>query len=144
MTAIYDQSGVRFAYPENWTVEQGEDEEATLQITVASPETAFWSLSVYPGLRNIRALLDEVLQAMLAEYPDLESSAADEIVDGRQVVGFDLDFICLDLTNTAWARVFHREGATCLLLAQAEDDEFEQVEQVFRAMTATLLNKQSE
>lgn len=141
MTAIYDHQGVRFAYPENWKIEHGEDEEATLQVTVASPHTAFWSLSIYPGLRNTRALLDEVLQAMQAEYPDLESNSADEIIDGLQIVGFDLDFICLDLTNTARARVFHRDQNTCLLLCQAEDREFEQIEQVFRAMTLSLLQK---
>lgn len=139
MSALYDQHGVRFAYPENWTVDDPPDDEADLQVTVSSPETAFWSLSVYPGLRDTRELLEEVLQAMQAEYPALEHDPANEVVDGAAVVGYDLSFYCLDLTNSAWVRVFHRDGATCLVLCQAEDREFAAAEPVFRAMTATLL-----
>lgn len=139
MSAIFDQSGVRFAYPESWTIENPPDEEAEVQVTASSEGTAFWSLSVYPGLRDIRGLLGEVLQAMQAEYPALEHDPADEIVEGTSVVGYDLSFYCLDLTNSAWIRVFHRNQATYLLLAQAEDKEFEEVEPVFEAMTACLL-----
>ncbi|MEM6797969.1 MAG: hypothetical protein AAF589_00515 [Planctomycetota bacterium] len=139
MSAIFDQSGVRFAYPESWTIESPPDDEADLQVTASSAETAFWSLSVYPGLRDIRELLEEVLQAMRAEYPALEHDPADEIVDGTPVVGYDLSFYCFDLTNSAWVRVFHRDQATCLLLCQAEDREFDEVEPVFEAMTACLL-----
>ncbi|MEM8865038.1 MAG: hypothetical protein AAGF31_05775 [Planctomycetota bacterium] len=138
MSALYDQHGVRFAYPENWTLEDPPDDEAELQVTVSSPETAFWSLSIYEGLRDIRSLLNEVLQAMQAEYPALEHDPADEAISGTMVAGYDLSFYCLDLTNTARIRVFHREGATCLLLCQAEDREFDEVEPVFDAMTATL------
>ncbi len=139
MSAIFEQAGVRFAYPENWTIESPVDDEADLQVTASSPDTAFWSLSVYPGLRDIRELADEVLGAMQAEYPALENDPTDEIVEGTPVVGYELSFYCFDLTNTAWVRVFHREGATCLLLCQAEDREFDQVEPVFDAMTACLL-----
>ncbi|MEM6329166.1 MAG: hypothetical protein AAF790_02840 [Planctomycetota bacterium] len=139
MSAIFDQAGVRFAYPENWTIESPPDDEAELQVTASSPATAFWSLSVYEGLRDTRALLEEVLQAMQAEYPALEHDPADEIVDGTPVAGYDLSFYCLDLTNTAWVRVFHRRRSTCLLLCQAEDQEFDDVEPVFEAMTACLM-----
>ena len=142
MTAIYENQGVRFAYPENWTVEDPPDEEADLQVTVASAETAFWSLSVYSGERDARSLLDEVLQAMQAEYPALEHDPADHVIADTQVVGYDLSFYCLDLTNSAWIRVFHRHDATYLLLCQAEDREFDAVEPVFEAMTASLLSPQ--
>jgi len=142
MTAIYEKQGVRFAYPENWTVEDPPDDEAELQVTVTSQETAFWSLSVYDGLRDARHLLDEVLQAMQAEYPALEHDPADQVIGETEVVGFDLSFYCLDLTNSAWIRVFHRVESTFLLLCQAEDQEFDAVEPVFEAMTASLLTPQ--
>lgn len=139
MTAIYENDGIRFVYPENWTLEDPPDDEADLQVTVSSPETAFWSLSRYPGLRDLREVAGEVLQAMQAEYPTLESDPADTIIDGTSVVGYDMSFYCLDLTNTAQVRVFHRQGATCLMLCQAEDREFQEVQAVFDAMTTSLL-----
>ncbi|MEN1680727.1 MAG: hypothetical protein AAGJ46_14155 [Planctomycetota bacterium] len=141
MPAIYDENGVRFAYPDNWTLESPPDDEAELQLTVASPETAFWSLSIYPGLRDVRELLEQVLEAMQSEYPALEHDPADSIVDGSPVVGFDLSFYYLDLTNSAQIRVFHRERSTCLVLAQAEDHEYDQLESVFEAMTTSLLRE---
>lgn len=141
MPETYDNQGVRFAYPDNWTVEDPPGEEAELQVTVSSPDTAFWSLNVYPGLRDIRELRQEVLQAMQAEYPQTEADEVEEIVDGTPVVGYDLGFYCFDLTNSAKVRVFHRQRSTCLVLCQSEDREYEQVEPVFDAMTACLLKR---
>ncbi len=140
MSAVYDEAGIRFQYPENWSIETTTDEEATVQVTVSSPDTAFWSLSVYPGLRDVRLLLEEVLQAMLAEYPEAEHEVADERIDQLPLVGYDIHFYCLDLTNTALARVFHHQKSTCLLLAQAEDQELAVAEPVFKAMTTSLLS----
>ena len=51
----------------------------------------------------------------------------------------DLAFFYLDLTSTALVRSFATDEATYLLLCQAEDREFAEVEAVFRAMTRSLL-----
>lgn len=146
MSAIFQQDGVRFAYPENWTLEnppdnEAQSEEAQLQVTVSSPGAAFWSLTRYSGLRDLRELADQGLQAMQSEYPALESDPADEVYDGTPIVGYDMNFYCLDLTNSAQIRVFHQGASTLILLSQAEDREFEHVEAVFRAMTVSLFNK---
>lgn len=141
MPSYYDQHGVRFAYPDNWTVEEPEDDEAELQVSVLSPDTAFWSLSIYPGLRDLRELAEQVLEAMKVEYAALEHDPADSVVEGSSVVGYDLSFYCFDLTNSAQIRVFHRQRSTCLVLCQAEDREYENLEAVFGAMTASLLQE---
>lgn len=139
MPSVYDEAGIRFQYPETWELEDADDEEARAQITVSSPDTAFWSLSVYPGLRDVRSLLNEVLQAMQSEYPELEHHQADEQINELPLVGYDINFCYLDLTNTALVRVFHHQDATCLLLCQAEDHELKTAGPVFRAMTQSLL-----
>lgn len=56
-----------------------------------------------------------------------------------ELVGFDVNFYCLDLTNTAWIRAGSTAAATYLILCQAEDREFSEVADIFRAMTASLL-----
>lgn len=139
MSGIYDEEGISFQYPENWQLGQTQDDETSVQVTVSSPNTAFWSLSVYPGERDVRLLLQEVLQAMQAEYPELEYEQADQWIDKQPLVGYDIQFLCFDLTSTALVRVFTHRGATCLVLAQAEDRELEVAEPVFQAMIVSLL-----
>lgn len=140
MSGVYAKSGIQFQYPENWTLEEAEDDEASTQLTVSSPNTAFWSLSVYPGLRDVRLLLEEVLQAMQAEYPELEYEQADQWIEKHPLVGYDINFYYLDLTNTAFVRVFQYHDATYLLLSQTEDHELEIAEPVFQAMMLSLLS----
>lgn len=146
MPAVYDKYGIRFIYPENWTLDdettpENPDAEARCQLSVLSPHTAFWSLTVYPELRDVQHLLEEVLAVMRAEYPDLEHHEDDQLIDGTQLAGFEINFVCLDQTNTAWARVFHHAEGTCLLLCQSEDKELKQVEPVLEAMTLSLLRR---
>jgi hypothetical protein len=139
MPATFDQHGLRFEYPDNWSVEQGEDFDAEQQVVVSSPHTAFWQLSKHPSGTELEPLFDEVLSALRSEYQDIEVDPADEVIEGHLVTGFSVNFFCLDLTNTCWVRGFETPEANYLLMCQAEDREFEHVELVFRAMLSSVL-----
>jgi len=139
MPSAFQQTGLRFEYPENWTLEQA-SEDGVEQVVVSSPNTAFWHLSKYPQKAELESLFDEALAALRSEYKDMETEPADgTVVEAQQVVGFDVNFICLDLTNTCWLRGFQTGEATYLLLCQAEDREFARLSLVFQAMLASLL-----
>lgn len=140
MSGLFEEKGVRFQYPENWELEKADDDESQVQVTVNSPDTAFWSLSMYPGQRDVASLAEEVLTAMQAEYPQLENDPYREQIGTTPVIGYDLNFYYLDLTNTAIVRVFHHGESTCLVLAQAEDHEMPTAEPVFHAMLHSLLS----
>ncbi len=143
MPSVFEQVGLRFEYPENWALDEA-SEDRIEQVVVSSPNTAFWQLTKYPhdGDSNVEleSLFDEALAALRTEYQDMETEPAGNlVVEGRQLIGFDVGFICLDLTNTCWLRGFQTDEATYLLLCQAEDVEFAQVSPVFQAMLASLL-----
>ncbi len=139
MPSVFDQTGLRFEYPENWSLEEASDYQIE-QVVVSSPNTAFWQLTKYPADAELEPLFDEALAALRTEYPKMETEpAAAEQVESQPLVGFDVNFICLDLTNTCWLRGFQTSEATYLLLCQAEDREFAQVSPVFQAMLASLL-----
>jgi hypothetical protein len=88
----------------------------------------------------LESLFDEALAALRSEYPAMETEPAGELLlENRPLLGFNVNFICLDLTNTCWLRGFTTEEATFLLFCQAEDREFAQVGLVFEAMLASLL-----
>lgn len=138
MPSVFEQSGLRFEYPENWNLEEA-SEDAVEQVVVSSPHTAFWHLTKYAGDAELEPLFDEALAALRTEYQDMETEPADDELEGYQLLGFDVSFICLDLTNTCWLRGFQTDDATYLLLCQAEDREFAQIAPVFQAMLASLL-----
>ena len=80
---------------------------------------------------------------MKAEFTDFEAEPASETVEGFELSGFDMNFYCLDLTNTALVRGFRTSDSTCIILYQAEDRDFATVEPVFRAITISLLRAQA-
>ncbi|MGL4511857.1 MAG: hypothetical protein ACRCT8_02095 [Lacipirellulaceae bacterium] len=139
MFSVYDKSGLHLAYPENWTLDESTDSGARVELTLSSPNTAFLTLAHYPGLLDLEGLADQALAALRGEYPDLESSPASESFGETPLLGYDVNFICLDLINTALVRTGHFGAGTLLVLAQAEDRELPVAEQVFRAILTSLL-----
>jgi len=138
MPAVFEQLGIRFEYPENWEIEEMSEGEVE-QVVVSSPNTAFWHLSKYPAETDLEPLFDEAMAALRSEHKGMETEPVNDEVDGRALTGFDVNFICLDLTNTCWLRGFQTEEATFLLICQAEDGEFAGVGPVFQAMLASVL-----
>lgn len=140
MPAVFEQAGIRFEYPENWSL----DSDTIVpgrggQVVVASPHTAFWHLTLYPPDMELEPLFDEALRALREEYKEIEVEPAHDFLEDREIESYDVNFIYLDLTNTCWLRGLHLPGATCVLLCQAEDREFERVAPVFQAMLASLI-----
>ena len=139
MPAAFDQFGFCFEYPENWSVDQSDECEESEQVVISSPETAFWHLSRHAPDVELETLFDEVLAALRSEHHDIEVEPVRDSLEGVELEGFDVNFICLDLTNTCWLRACRTPTATFLLICQAEDREFERVSPVFLAMLASML-----
>jgi hypothetical protein len=143
MPALFDKLGIHFQYPENWTVEMDSAGAGRQTVSVYSPEGAFWTVMRHSADTDPVELAQTALLAMQNEYDELDSETAREQIGEVELVGFDLNFYCLDLTNTAWIRVGITKTATYLLICQAEDREFERISVVFRAMMTSLLSEAS-
>lgn len=139
MPATFDDLGVHFDYPENWTIEAESVGRSHPSVTVMSPVGGFWSLIIHPASGNLVTLLRTVLDALREEYTDLDAEQATQQIDACQLVGYDVNFYCLDLTNTAQIRGFQTDHGTYVLLWQAEDHDFVRLEPVFRAMATSLV-----
>ncbi len=137
MAAVFDHLGIHFLYPENWSVET-EQEEDEIEVTVFSPGGGFWSLAVSED-SDPQALAELVVQAMNEQYDELDSEIVSDSIGGEELSGYDLNFYCLDLTNTAQIRTFRRGRRTFLLLWQAEDREFDQISPIFRAIATSFI-----
>ena len=135
MNPNYDRAGIQFQYPENWTL--SEESGTPVEVSVQSPTGAFWSLSVHQ-LGDSIFLKKEALSAILEEYKDCEVQDACEYFQGHVLQGHDISFYWLDLLIIAKLRLATVGQQVFVLLSQCEDREFQQLDMVFRAITASL------
>ena len=140
MPQVYQHFGVRFQYPDNWTLDEEEAVAGNRSVAVYSPEGGFWSVAVHPPKTPRQPLLDTALAAMREEYDNLDAEQVTEIVAGHKLTGYDFNFYCLDLTNTAQVRTIDLPEAVLLVFCQAEDREYAEIGPVFEAMTRSLLS----
>ena len=141
MTETFDRDGVRFQYPTNWRAEPGAaDTEADGSWTAVlqSPGTAFVLVSLRPGADTPATLADETLDALRAEYPQLDAEDVVEKLAGRVAVGHDVDFLTLDTAVTCRTRCLDTPAGPVLLMGQTGEYDRPTAEAVFAAVFASL------
>ena len=137
MEELYQAHGVTFRYPSIWEVsEQARPDELT--ITVSSPETAFWSVTLLYERPAALSVVQAALEAFDEEYDQLDIYTVKETLCERPTVARDVEFFCLELLNSAWLRAFTTNGATVLVLYQATDLELDRVGDIFDAISQSL------
>jgi hypothetical protein len=139
MPLEFTKQGIQFQYPENWTLQEDAALAGCRSVTVSSPEGAFWTVSVHPPTASPAELALVAVDAMREEYQELEVEDVAETVADHTLVGHDLNFYYLDLTNTAGIRAVRGERVTYTIFFQAEDREFTRVHSIFAAMTTSFL-----
>lgn len=143
MPAVFENYGVRFIYPENWRLfEEGEDWPK--EVCVESPSGAQWTLHVYAPAQDPKQLVEGTREAMEREYDEVEAEYVQEPIGSVVAEGYNLTFFYLDLLVICQARCFNSENRSLLLIAQAEDRDFQELDRVFQAMTISLLQSLGE
>jgi hypothetical protein len=137
MVAAFDESGVRFKYPENWQAER-EPTENGWAVTLQSPGTAFLMVALREDLPEPDAMAESVLAEVRGEFPDLEADPMRTEIAGRPAVGYDVRFFSLDITNTSKIRSLECDAGTLMILFQCEDRELVTCDPVFEAVCASL------
>jgi hypothetical protein len=140
MPARFDKLGISFQYPDNWTLDDSDAILGRRSVTVYSPGGAFWSVAIHSGSADPDKLTAAVVETMKKEYPGVEVDEAEETLADHDLTGYDLAFYYLDLVNTATIRSLRVGPSTYTIYCQAEDREFDKLQMVFRAMTASLLS----
>ncbi len=136
-TAIYDQHGIRFEYPDDWELDVEEDGPRST-VTVQSPGgLAFALVTVDDDAPAPADLADEALAALRDEYPTLDTVPALETIAGRRAVGHDVEFVSLDLPNSCAIRCFRSPRRTVFVLGQWSDLEAD-AEATLRALRRSL------
>jgi hypothetical protein len=130
----YHGHGIAFRYPSPWTLTEDASVEQTT-ITVQSPETSFWTLTLFEDRPEPQHVLTTVQTAFRDEYPDLDVYESVASALGFPAVACELEFTCLDLVTAAFAVCFQAVDQTVLLMFQGEDRELIETRPVMEEMT---------
>jgi hypothetical protein len=137
MTRQFEESGIRFRYPDNWRLER-EDSDHGWTVSLYGPDTAFMMVACDESMPAPEDMAGAALDALKADYPNLEAEETIDSLAGQMAVGHDVRFFSFDLTNTCWTRSLYGAGGTVLVLCQTNDLELEKSEPVLRAICASL------
>ncbi len=140
MVAQYDEQGIQFAYPDNWSIADEELEDMPRGVSVQSPSGAYWDVKLFSQEESPAWICDQALQAMREVYENVEAEAVTEGIYGLPATGYNLDFFCLDFLVTTYLRCLVVGQRIALLTYQAESQEFEQQRAVFDAITKSFLS----
>ncbi len=138
MPAVYEKMGIRFRYPENWSLDESEIQEENATVALYGPGTATWCLTLHTGSQDPQAMSQQTLETMQGEYDELDVEQATYHIAGQDTTGYAMNFICLDLTATAVVHSFRVGETTFSIFWQAEDREYEKFGRVFEAIAASL------
>lgn len=141
MQANFAKYGIKFQYPDNWTLEADQVLQGRGSVSVYSPSGGFWQVTVHEPDRDPDELVDAVVETMRGMYDELDAEETISRIAGHDVVACEMNFYYLDLTNTALVEVIPSRRATYVVMYQAEDREFDNIHRVFEAMTASLVQE---
>ncbi len=138
MLSHYDRHGVRFAYPAQWELTE-EHQPGQITIAVNNSETTSWNLCLLAQCPPPRDVLAAAAAAFRDEFPELDEYEVErDVIGGVEAIGKDLEFVCLELLNTAMLRALQTDHCTILLWWQGTDTELENTRPLLDAITASL------
>jgi len=135
----FERFGLSFDYPDNWALDAGDSAGRYATVTVLSPGGGFWTVSGHEAGGDPGLLATAVVDQMRDEYREIDVEPASDEVLGCTLSGYDMNFYCLDLTNTAQVRTLPSAGSVHVIFCQAEDREWDRIAAVFAAITTSFV-----
>jgi hypothetical protein len=123
MTETFDDRGVLFRYPDGWELDVTDDGPLTTISLHSTTGPAFALVTLDDSRPDPSEVVDQALDVMREEYPDLDATPARETIDGHKAVGHDVEFFSLDMTSACAIRCFRTDRRTVLLFGQWSDVE---------------------
>lgn len=137
MDHVFEGHGIRFEYPDNWTLhEQASPEEITL--TVHASDTSFWSLTLILDRPDPQRVLDSVLKAFREEYSEIDVYSRDLRINDQPSSSCELDFVCHELIGKAFLSAIESPDFTLLVLSQGSDLELGELQPQLEKITGSL------
>lgn len=138
MDCVFEGHGIRFEYPDDWILhEQSAAEEITL--TVQSPDTSFWSLTLILDRPDPRRVIESVLETFREEYTEVDVYPSEVRLNDQPTESWELDFVCHELIGSAFLRAVAGPNFTLFVLYQGSDLDLEDTQPRLEKITQSLL-----
>lgn len=134
MPKKFEDLGLSFLYPDNWTCAQ---DEAAHAMSVESPEGAFLSITRLEGT-DLQTPMDQARATMEREYEEVENEPLHRRIGDKELIGITQRFVYLDLIVTSHLLAFVGHNCSYLIQIQAEDRDMSRLSQVFDAMLTSI------
>lgn len=142
MPAEFNSFGLRFLYPDNWTVAEREADDGEQGMTLDMPGGGFFSVETVVTSEP-EVTIDEMVAAMANDYEDLEREAVTlELLPDTPAT--DLRFYYLDLLIVSRIVVLRRgeDRDAFVIQMQAESREFDKNSAVFEAILKQIVDNE--
>jgi hypothetical protein len=141
MNQSFHDDGISFVCPDGWSLER-EPTDDGWTVTLQSPGTAFAMVRLDKSMPAVQDVAAATLEALRADYPELEADTAIETIGGEMAVGHDVEFFSFDLSVTAWTRCFYGLAGTVLVLCQVSGADDVEYEPALRALCASIRSEE--
>ena len=144
MPAQFDSFGIRFLYPDNWSIAERAEEDGENGATLDLPGGGFVSLELTDG-GEVESMVDGIVAAIAADYEDLEREDIRREVLPQSTPVTDLRFYYLDLLIVSRLVVLDPPGQPpggdrLVVQMQAESRDFDKNEPVFDAILKQIVD----
>ena len=137
MDELYSGHGIRFRYPAHWDLTEDRTEDQ-IAVSIESPGTSFWTLTLFLRNPSPEHVLRTAVAAFQDEYDEMDTYEAEASLCHRRAIGRNLEFVSLELINSAFLRAFRTGRYTILVMYQGTDHELEETRDALEEITASL------
>ena len=137
MESVYHANGVSFRFPPEWNLSE-ERSDFEIAISVDSPETSFWSLTLFSDRPSPTQVIEAALDAYRQEYDEIDIYPGESQFLSRDTIGRDVEFLYLEMVNSVFLRAFQTEQFTALVLLQGTDPELRETRPTLEAICQSL------
>ena len=135
----FERDRILIRYPDDWVAETVDDPgSGGWTVTLTSPQTAFFMMSLQPDATHSGDLADQTLESLRSDYREFDAEEVMETICGLPAIGFNADFLTLDLSIICRVRCLNTFAGPLLLLAQVSEYDREQNDPELRAIVASL------
>ncbi len=138
MPATFDSFGVKFLYPDNWSVVDRDEAEGEEGVTLELPSGGFFSIEREVEGQLADEVFEEIASSFENDYGEVEREELALNVPESVGRAVEFRFYYLDLLIISRLLILNRREDTYLIQMQAESRDFEANEMVFQAILQQL------
>lgn len=134
MDRLYRKAGIQFRYPQDWQLSE-EGGTSEFSVTVNGEGTSFWSITLLRDRPSPEHVLDAAVDAFRDDYPEVDVYPTMTEIAHRPAFARDIEFVCLEMLNSAFLRAFQSAQYTVFVFYQTTDTELDEVAPIFEAIS---------